>query len=444
MRSILVWLWLTTVTASLMTCSAAHAEEQRSDARDEKIEALEQSLRDLNEQLQQLKTQQREEQLLNEESREKIAEVSVRLDEVDDSPLWDSSSWLNRFTMGGYGEFHANFEEGPSGDQFDIHRLVLYLGYDFNDWIKFHSETEIEHAFVTDGAGGELVIEQAYFDFLLSDLFNVRAGRILTPLGIINQKHEPVTFYGVERPSFAQFIIPSTWSSDGIGLFGNISPSLKYQAYVVNGLNGSKFNALSGIRAGRIKERPGLHDAAFTGRLDYFPFALREVPFGQWLRLGVSTYAGGIDNGNQGKDPGINGDIQIYSADFEYTVSRLDFRGAVAFESIDGAEQIGNGTAEEIFGWYLEGAYRFWPDKWKTGKLRNSDAAFFVRYDDFDTQYSMPSGVPKNPNGDRNEITVGMNFYLTPNVVLKADYQFRDSEGDDPGDAVNFGIGWVF
>ena len=112
-------------------------------------------------------------------------------------------SALGKLHFGGYGEMHANFTQGSESDQFDFHRMVLYLGYDFADWITFHSELEVEHAYVSDGSGGELSMEQAYVDFQLSPALNVRAGRILTPLGIINAKHEPTTFNGVERPSFA-------------------------------------------------------------------------------------------------------------------------------------------------------------------------------------------------------------------------------------------------
>ena len=38
-------------------------------------------------------------------------------------------------------------------------------------------------------------------------------------------------------------------------------------------------------------------------------------------------------------------------------------------ENIDGAADFGGGVAEEMFGWYLEGAYHFLPDEWKKGKL---------------------------------------------------------------------------
>lgn len=340
---------------------------------------------------------------------------------------------------------HANFTVGDDRDKFDIHRLVLFLGYDFNEWIKFISELELEHAFVSDDSGGELALEQAHLDFLLSNPVNVRVGRILTPLGIINKKHEPPTFNGVERPAFATFIIPTTWSSDGIGIFGNLTPFLRYEAYVVGGLDGSGFNDTSGIRGGRIKERPSLNDPAFTARLDFYPFAQYAVGYGQTLRLGFSTYIGGLDNGNNGINPGIDGSIRIYSGDFEYSLLDLDFRGAIAYEDINGAREIGNGTASEIFGWYVEAGYHFWPDSFRKGLLEKSDAVLFARYDDFDTQFEMPSGIAENPAGDRYEWTFGMNFYFLPNLVFKADYQIRrDATDKTPDDLFNLGIGWQF
>ena len=346
--------------------------------------------------------------------------------------------------FGGYGEMHANFVEGNSGDKFDIHRLVLYLGYDFSDWIRLHSETELEHAFVADD-DGEISIEQLHVDFLLNDFVNFRVGRVLTPVGIVNKKHEPPTFNGVERPSFAKSIVPTTWSSDGIGIFGELTPALQYELYGVAGLDGSGFSAKDGIRGGRIKERPSWSEPAFTARLDYFPFVQFPASMGQTLRLGASTYIGGLDNGNKGSDPGLDADLQLFSADFEYTVAKLDFRGAVALIDINGADRIGGGVAEEILGSYVEGAFHFLPDSWKTGKLAKSDAVVFVRYDDIDTQHAMPAGVAADPSGDRQEYTIGLGFLFTPSFVVKLDYQIRkDATSDDPDNLFNLGVGWQF
>ncbi len=383
------------------------------------------------------------------ELKEKVGELAAEIDRLKDaepneSPLRGLESALGKLKFGGYGEIHANFTEGTEKDRVDFHRLVLYLGYDFADWITFHSETELEHAFVSDD-DGEVVLEQAYVDFLLSGQLNIRAGRILTPLGIINKKHEPPTFNGVERPSFAVNIIPTTWSSDGVGIFGSLHSSLTYEAYVVGGLDGSMFTATNGIRNGRIKERPSLNEPAVTGRLDYSPFSTAQSHSDQSLRLGTSGYYGGLDNGDEGTNPGIDGEIGIASADFEYSVHKLDFRGVIAYINIDGARQIGNNVAEEIFGWYLEGAYHFWPEEWKTGRLAKSDATVFLRYDEYDTQHEMPSGIAANPADTRTEWTFGTNFYLTPNLVLKADYQIRDDDSpNNLDDLLNLGIGWAF
>lgn len=374
-----------------------------------------------------------------------LQELSERVGKIEDDASQASESSLDRFTLGGYGEMHANFTEGSESDKFDIHRLVLYLGYHFNDWIELHTETEIEHAYVSKDSGGEVALEQAYLDFLLADALNIRVGRVLTPLGIINSKHEPPSFYGVERPNVEKYVIPSTWSSDGIGIFGTLLPSLTYEAYVAAGLDGSNFDAKNGIRSGRIKERPSFNDVAFTGRLDYFPFVKRALPYDQTLRLGLSTYLGGVDNGNSGNDPGIDGDIQIYSSDFEYSIGKADFRGVIVHEEIDGAREIGNGTADEIFGWYLEAGYHVWPEMWKTGKLERSDAVLFARYEEYDTQHDMPSGIADDPAGNRQEWTVGTNFYPIPSLALKADFQIRDDDRtEDLDNLFNLGVGWQF
>ena len=115
-----------------------------------------------------------------------------------------------------------------------------------------------------------------------------------------------------------------------------------------------------------------------------------------------SGYAGGVDNGNKGSNPGIDGDISILSGDFQYSVSKFDFTGAIAHTKISGASSFGDNTGREIFGWYLEAGYHYWPESWKKGKFAKTDAILFARYDEFDTQYKMPRRSTANPAGDRN------------------------------------------
>jgi len=57
----------------------------------------------------------------------------------------------------------------------------------------------------------------------------------------------------------------------------------------------------------------------------------------------------------------------------------------------------------------------------------------------------MPSGIAKDKSKDIDELTFGVNFYLTPNFVIKADYQLRDdASGSNRDDLFNVGIGWMF
>jgi len=344
------------------------------------------------------------------------------------------------WSFGGYGEFHANFAEGSGGNQFDIHRVVFYTGYEFDSWLLFNSELEIEHSYLEAGDGGEIAFEQAYVDMLLSDALNVRFGRVLIPLGIVNKRHEPPTYNGVERPIFDRYIIPTTWWSDGAGVFGSLGSAVRYELYALGGLDGSGISATSGIRGARVKERPSLNEPAITGRVDAFPFAGALVGRGQSFRIGASAYYSGLDNGNKGSDPGVDGSMLLVSGDAEYRLPFVELRGVVAHGTIDGAASLGGGVAEEVFGYSAEAALRVWPESLKRGKLGRSDMLLFARYDKVDTQFSMPTGVAADPAGERAMWTVGASFLLMPNFVIKVDHQI----GDNTSGATNVGAGWYF
>ncbi|MDF7825066.1 hypothetical protein P4B35_13670 [Pontiellaceae bacterium B12227] len=354
----------------------------------------------------------------------------------------------SKVSFGGYGEIHANWTEGGN-DLLDIHRLVMYVGYEFNDWIRLSSEIELEHASTDEEY---LLIEQLYADFLFGDAVNVRAGRMLAPLGIVNQKHEPTLFNGVERPNVEKYIIPSTWMIDGIGLFGYPLSWLSYEVYAVAGLDESGFNGKEGVRGGRMKGRPGLNNGALTGRLDFFPVSTDN----QDLRLGLSGYYGGTDNKNKGGSNGTDTDntFSMISSDFEYAISRFQFRGVVALgENSDAAAlnaaydpaAAGDGdTGEQIFGWYLEAGVDVLPDSWKTGKLKDSSLIPFVRYEEYNTQHAVAAGDTAEGKYDRSEITVGASWLLTRNFVLKGDIQFADTAATSSITKYNLGMGWVF
>src|SRR5688500_19458038 len=155
-------------------------------------------------------------------------------------------------TLSGYMETHLNKEQDRPTEA-DLHRFVLMVGHSLTDRLKFWSEIEIEHAFV-EGAeeSGEVAIEQAYIDLMLHRRFNLRAGMVLVPVGIVNERHEPPTFHGVERTFVDSVIVPTTWRDTGVGPFGDLGRGFSYRADLVPGLDGTGVTAGEGLQAGRI------------------------------------------------------------------------------------------------------------------------------------------------------------------------------------------------
>ena len=96
--------------------------------------------------------------------------------------------------------------------------------------------------------------------------------------------------------------------------------------------------------------------------------------------------------------------------------------------------------AEQLFGAYAEVAYRFLPAR------SPHDAAVFVRYENFDTQFRMPAGSIKLPQFDRDAWVVGATYWVDPDVAIKFDYSHVRSGSDivPPPRSVNIGLGWWF
>jgi len=168
------------------------------------------------------------------------AEAAVVAVEESEIRSASASSWADRTTIGGYGELHYNNLDGSGGKsdkkEIDLHRFVLYFGHEFTDDIRFFSEVEYEHGVAGDDQVGEVEIEQAFVEFDLNDQNTARVGVALLPVGIINETHEPTTFYGVERNPVEKNIIPATWWAGGIGLFGEVAPGWGYDVVLHEGL----------------------------------------------------------------------------------------------------------------------------------------------------------------------------------------------------------------
>lgn len=344
-------------------------------------------------------------------------------------------------TLSGYMEAHLNKVQDQPAEA-DLHRFVLMVGHSFSDRIKFWSEVEVEHAFLEGGEeSGEVAIEQAYLDLAVNRRVNVRAGMVLMPIGILNERHEPPTFHGVERTFVDTVIIPTTWRDIGAGVFGDLGRGLSFKAYVVPGLDASGFSAEAGIAEGR---QQGGHadasDPAVTGRLE-----LRR----RGLTAGGSFWYGGSGFSLRRLDidpPKVG----VASLDARYRRGRHELRGQWSMVSISGAGDlnraiqaqvgIGPNVASRLLGAYGEAATRVSPNSWP------HEVMLFGRYEIFDTQNKMPDGFLPLDHLRRSAFTTGVTYYPDPDVAFKLDFiqERNKSNVVNAPWRINAGVAWWF
>ena len=341
--------------------------------------------------------------------------------------------------LSGYMDFHLNKADGEDA-VLDFHRFVLLMSHSFSPRLRFVGELELEHAFVEGlEESGEIELEQAYVDFLLSRRVNVRAGMLLMPVGIINERHEPPVFNGVERPFVDTVIVPSTWFEVGAGIHGTLGRDWRYRTYVVAPLNSLEFTADEGIRGGRQKgAEANVRNVAYTGRLEYL--GVRGFTLGGSFWAGESSF----------ETPRLDTDVRLVEGDARYRSDRVELRGQYAHVFIGDAARLNDALgrivgvspniAEQLRGFYAEGGYRIW----NAGSPR--DLVAFLRYENFDTQFRMPEDLLPLDEFDRDAWVAGLTYYPDPDIALKADYvRLRNQSGLFPNrHLVNVGLGWWF
>jgi hypothetical protein len=337
-------------------------------------------------------------------------------------------------------DFHYNQPTDETPGILDFHRFVLLFSHSYSDRLRFVAELEIEHAIV-EGLehAGELELEQAYLDFLVTRGLNFRAGMMLVPVGIINERHEPPVFHGVERPFVDTVIIPTTWFEVGAGVHGVVGPGFRYRAFVMAPLDATQFSAGEGLRGGaQSGVEAQVRNLALTGRLEYVGT--------RGLQVGASFWRG--DTGFN--VPRIDTKTGLFEVDGRFSRGRLEARAqhVQVFNSGMGAlnDALGRLTgvdpniAERLEGTYVEAAYRVLPAAFV------HDAAVFVRYENFDTQARMPVGSVKLPEFDRDAWVVGATYWVDPDIAIKFDYSYvRNQSSVIPAPkSANIGLGWWF
>lgn len=352
----------------------------------------------------------------NAELYEIIQAQQTQLEELNGS----KSSFADKLHIGGYGEVHYNNIK-DADDQIDVHRFVLFFGYDFSDNIRFRSEFELEHALAGDGKPGEVELEQAYIEIDSGENAVTKTGVFLVPVGFLNETHEPPTFYGVERNNVEKNIIPTTWWEAGAMYSARASENLSYDIAVHSGLSLS-FDPTSPdpdkdylIRGGRQKVAEATaNDLAVTARIKYT--GIQGVELATTLQHQADV--------RQGQDADS---VSATLIEAHAAINKGPFGARALYATWDlsgaGPKAIGR---DEQSGYFLEGSYK-----------TSETVGLFTRYSAWD------NNAGNTADTETTQVDFGVNYWLHPQVVFKADLFQADTAGTET-EGFNLGVGYQF
>ena len=390
------------------------------------LQQMQQQMTEVQQQNQQLKTENENlkdkveatEQIALETS-EAVEAVAVATEEA----VKTASLISNKTSIGGYGELHYNNLEDQNGsadkNEVDFHRFVLFFGHEFNDDLRFFSEFELEHSIAGDGKSGEVELEQAYIEYDINEQHRVTGGLFLTPVGILNETHEPNTFYGTERNSVEKNIVPTTWWSAGAMFSGEIAQGFSYDVAVTSGLDVSKGGTKSSykIRDGRQKVSKALaDDFAYTGRIKWTGIPGVEL-------AATVQYQEDI---TQSQDS-TAGSATLYETHAVIKRGAFGLRALYATWDLDGDGPKSTGYDEQT-GWYVEPSFQI-----------NNNFGVFARYSEWDNQ------AGSSIDTEYEQFDLGVNWWPHKDVVVKVDYQDQTvPAGKAELDGFNVGLGYQF
>jgi opacity protein-like surface antigen len=389
------------------------------------------------------------------------------------------STEYKKFRLGGYGEMlfqrmdygadrYTDSKNGAPKDTrsyVSIPRMILALDYKFRDDIVLGTEIEFEYGGVGSAMeleydeageyefeiekGGEVQLEQFHITKRFYPWLNVRAGHFIVPVGLTNAHHEPIFFFGTTRPEGEMTILPCTWHETGISILGKYK-TLSYEVMVINGLDPNGFSSSNWIQGGKqgMFESYVMTSPAYAGRVEYAPV--------KGLRLGASGYFNKTapNASMPQKTKGIDANVAIGTFDAQYINKNAAVRANFIYGHLTDAlrltqinKNISKATtfartpvAETAMTYSVEAGYNVLSFFGLKQKLMP-----FVRYEYYNSAERVPDGMAKMPINKREILTVGANYALLPNLIIKADYNMRrlDRGNFNNENTLGIGVGYI-
>ncbi|GIT99858.1 hypothetical protein TSL6_03650 [Sulfurovum sp. TSL6] len=338
--------------------------------------------------------------------------------QAKDKQMEDHS--MSAFQLAGYASLDYIDEENEDGSFSELKFAPLLL-YTYGDIFLFEAEVEFE---INDEGESETELEYAAGTFFINDYMGLQVGKFLSPIG---------QFVQTQHPSWINKLpsAPVGFGHDGAAPSSNIGIALRgglpkmggiRSNYTIFVANAPTFGvADDGDVIIDTEAKTDVGDATMTigGRYAINPLGNMEI--------GVSLATGEVEEELPSEET-ITRDYDVFGTDLMYNIDALNLKAEYIQQKIgeNALSTLEGGTWKA---WYAQAAYQF-----SSVKLEP-----VVRYSDYD-----------NPETNRNQWAVGLNYLFANNLIAKVAYEFNEDEDDTAIDShanndrflVQFAIGF--
>lgn len=300
---------------------------------------------------------------------------------------------------------------------------------------------ESEIAFGLTGDDSFVELDYAQFSYLLNDYVTIGAGKFLTPFGTFWERWHPSW---INRAATMPLIYergligPTGLGVQARGGFAIGKSKVNYAVYYINGPDFEDTSLTSAGHLGFENFRDNNNNKSFGGRVGYLP-----VPD---MEFGYSFLSGEVgDSGSpfSGVDTFIQGVDFSFAREFASIQGRLDLRAEAIWVDTDNV--IFTGPFKPFTfnnkrnGWFVQASYRPTLTDFMIGSdIELKNVEFVVRYEQLRESGPGPLGA------DHDRLTLGIDYWIRPNIVFKTAYSHDDVHGekDEDGFFMQFAVGF--